>query len=149
MTREEDLRFARALPLHLLGDPAYLATFDADDAPEFSVICLAADSMSSLLERARKYPGWVEVIVHYGSKPAGPGQSTIDVVTRQILPKQFDLGNKDLHDQVTVGQAFDALRAMELRGVDVFGQPGVSKEAHAVARELVGASRRGFDPNAG
>lgn len=119
---------ANRSPLFLLRDRSYLATFDAEDAPEFSVICDAGDSFRSMLERARRYPGWVEIICHRETIRSR-GSTTVRAETWQCIPKQFtDIPE---FDSITVGQA----SAMLHSGVKVTG------ESSNFERQLAAASR--------
>jgi hypothetical protein len=86
------------------------------DRAEYAIVCLPTDPYWEVVEKARRYPGWVIVFVVY-APPGGTGEAQVDI--REFLPRQAEPGDIEHDPKMTVGAAFDMLSQAEAVGIDV------------------------------
>ncbi|GJP27675.1 hypothetical protein NJB18091_04260 [Mycobacterium marinum] len=89
------------------------------DRAEHAVVCLPTDKYWDVVERTRRYPGWVIVFV-VTPPPGGTGTANVDI--REFLPRQAQPGDVEPDIELTIGQAMRMFQQAEAMGVDLLAR---------------------------
>jgi hypothetical protein len=115
---DKDRLIAQRMVAMLFKSPKFIRQrMENADRAEYAIVCLPTDPYWEVVEKARRYPGWVIVFVVY-APPSGTGEAQVDI--REFLPRQAETGDIEHNPEMTVGTAFDMLSRAEAMGIDVF-----------------------------
>lgn len=89
------------------------------DRAEYAVVCLPTDRYWDVVEKTRRYPGWV--IVFVVTPPPG-GEGTVNVDIREFLPRQAQPGDVSPDIELTIGEAMEMFQQAEARGIDLLAR---------------------------
>jgi hypothetical protein len=114
---DSDRLMAQRMVAMLFKDPTFIRQRMAiPDRAEHAIVALPTDLYWDVVEKARRYPGWVIVFVVY-TPPSGTGEARVDI--REFLPRQAQPGDIEPDRTMTVAKAFDMLRQAEAAGLDL------------------------------
>lgn len=106
------------------------------DRAEYAVVCLPTDKYWDVVEKTRRYPGWVIVFV-VTLTPDGTDQTHVNIDIREFLPRQAQPGDAEPDTDLTIGQAMRMFAQAEARGVDLLARD--KRLAGSFARQRPGA----------
>jgi hypothetical protein len=117
---DKDRLIAQRMVAMLFKSPTFVRERMAtSDRAEHAIVCLPTDPYWEVVEKSRRYPGWVIVFVVY-PPPGGTGQARVDI--REFLPRQAQAGDIEPDREMTVGKAFDMLKQADAMGVDLLAR---------------------------
>ena len=118
---DKRLMAARTIPL-LMRDPVFIKQrMQVADRSKYAVVALNTDLYWDVIEKTRRYPGWVIVFV-FTPPPSdsATGEARTDI--REVLPRQAQSDDPPPDQTMTVGEAFAMLAAAERDGVDLLAR---------------------------
>lgn len=89
------------------------------DRADYAVVCLPTDKYWDVVEKTRRYPGWVIVFV-LTPPPGGTGTANVDI--REFLPRQAQPGDVTPDLDLTIGQAMKMFEQAEAMGIDLLAR---------------------------
>jgi hypothetical protein len=118
LTDAEMRRMAmRTLPT-LFTNPNFIQQRRAyENAATSGVVALSTDLYWDVVEKTRRFAGWVVVFVA-DLPPSGTGRGGVQI--REFLPRQEESGDPRTTPNMTIGEAFALLERAERAGIDIF-----------------------------
>jgi hypothetical protein len=124
----------RMLPMLFKSQRFAQERAEKPDRAEHAVVCLPTDKYWDVVEKTRRYPGWVIVFV-VTPPPGGTGTANVDI--REFLPRQAQAGDAEPNTDLTIGQAMKMFQQAEAMGVDLLARD--KRVAGSFARQRPGA----------
>ncbi len=120
MPEDEDRLIAlRMLPMLFKDRQFALERAQKSDRAEYAVVCLPTDKYWDVVEKTRRYHGWVIVFV-VTPPPGGNGTANVDI--REFLPRQAQPGDAAPNTDLTIGQALKMFQQAEATGIDLLAR---------------------------
>ncbi|MGO9154604.1 hypothetical protein [Mycobacterium sp.] len=120
MAEDEDRLMAlRMLPMLLKDQQFASERAQKPDRAEYAVVCLPNDKYWDIVQKTRRYPGWVIVFV-VTPPPGGNGTANVDI--REFFPRQAQPGDSEPNTDLTIGQAMQMFKQAEAAGVDLLAR---------------------------
>jgi hypothetical protein len=113
---EARLMALRMVPMMFKQPHFALERMQKRDAAKYAVVCLPTDRFSDVVEKTRRYPGWVIVFVVH-APPSGNGEARIDI--REFLPRQPQPGDVEPDMNLTIGEAMEMFARADAAGIDL------------------------------
>jgi hypothetical protein len=109
----------RMVPMLLKSEQFARERAEKSDRAEYAVVCLSKDKYWDVVEKTRRYPGWV-IVFSVTPPPSGNGEANVDI--REFLPRQAQQGDVTPDIDLTIGQAIQMLQQAEAKGIDLLAR---------------------------
>lgn len=136
MPEDQDRLIAlRMLPMLFKSRQFVLERSQKPDPAKYAVICLPTDPYWDVVEKTRRYPGWVIVFV-VTPPPGGNGEANVDI--REFLPRQAQPDDVPGNPDMTIGEAMKLFQQADAMGVDLLERDPSFAGSFARQRAAVG-----------
>jgi hypothetical protein len=132
---EDRLIALRMVPMLFKSQQFIRERQEKPDGAKYAVVALSTDSYWDVVDKTRRYPGWV-IVLSVTPPPGGNGEANVDI--REFLPRQAQSDDAERDPEVTIGQALAMFQRAEELGIDLQAREPSIAGAFARQRSAVG-----------
>jgi hypothetical protein len=134
---DDDARLRRiaqmAVPVALKDPRVLVQRMKHGDRSNHAVVCLSSDKYEDVFNEARRYPGWVLIVMY---APSPPGVPHINIRLHDVYLRRGD-DVPPLDPGITIGEVLEIVAEAEASGEDLWASDNVVSQTISRQHALI------------